>query len=348
MGLKSRTSTRDPFLLFGHGVGTSARCLECYLWFARPPTQRDRAWIVRQLPFPVASFARFDGALLHFGSDDDLEARVLAAYHPDYGGRAPSRVLDETSMDSEPSPREWKAFCADFDQVVATIHQRTPLVAAVKPDDGAYGRKLSPWHRRSLARAGELAESAAAQSSSSRDAWSALAQNLREEIAAEPEKAAPARPPTSAPAQQPKLSPAQQRARTDGKNMIRAALSAVVIPSLRDMGFEGSFPAFRRLARKRTHVLWFELESGEYADVGVGFAVMATHKGATLRQDANRAFMPRSKRDHLRRIAPDDQRPLLWYEDAAAKWGDAWPQRLAELVRHLITTRVERWLAARS
>jgi hypothetical protein len=82
------------------------------------------------LPFPVAAFARFASELLDFGSDDDLEARVCAAYHPDYANRDPDDPLEEAMAASvEPRAREWRAFNIAFEQAVMKIHAGNQLVA---------------------------------------------------------------------------------------------------------------------------------------------------------------------------------------------------------------------------
>jgi len=332
MGMKRRAGGnvgRDPFLFVGHGFGTSARCLELYLWFAEPPNQSDRRWIAEQLPSPVASFVRFDGPLLHAGSDDDFEAQVVAAYRP-------------AAQGSEPRPREWKAFCSDFERAVRKIHERAPLFAVVKPDDGAYGKKLSPWHRRSLARAAELAELANTHRTGQNDAWSALARNLREEVA---DADAPA-PKPGRTQSEPGLSPAQLRARTNGKQLLRAAVQEIVIPHLRKQGFAGSLGTIRKID-KRTHLLWFEFSSGEYGKITVGMSKLAPRTDTSAKQDYDRAHGPRDyrHRKYLSDAASAAEQRLFWYEDAAAIWGDEWPPRLAELLLQLLQSKkAQRWL----
>ena len=152
----ARTSRKPPpFLFLGHGFGTSDRCLECYLLFRGAPNAAERRAITSALPWPVASFARFASpTLLHFGSDDDLELRVLASDRA-RGSRAQPREvyerLAETGAAQTPRASAWQRFCDDFERAVRSIHRKTPLVAAIKPDNGAYGRRLSRWHQRSIA-----------------------------------------------------------------------------------------------------------------------------------------------------------------------------------------------------
>lgn len=173
----------DPFVFIGHGFGTSHKCLECYLWFERAPDTRRQRTIASLLPAPVAVFARFRGELLHFGSDDTLEERIKAAY-----GKAPAapvtpgRPREAAPAEQEPVPtrQEWRRFCDDFERAVKAIHRVCKLVAVVKPDDGTYGKRLSPWHRRSVADAARLVVRAAEHA---QNQWvAALAMNLIEDV----------------------------------------------------------------------------------------------------------------------------------------------------------------------
>jgi hypothetical protein len=415
---RKKAASEDPFLFLGHGFGTSERNLECYLWFARAPGERARKRIEGLLPFPVAAFVRFEEELLHFGSDDDVGARVCAAYHPDYAERHPDEALEDAMAESvEPRAREWKAFNAELEHAVSSIHAGNELVAAIKPDDGTYGRKPSAWHRRSVARATELAErarrrqgavgavasslwmnvledvlpdAAAAKKldSAARGAWLAwlpvLVRKGRRELretfaerlgwvlgAMKPrerdEALAGLVPPTrraveavatfdapattvsrktGKPAARSKK-PAVAKAERSGDKMLRAALEDIVVPRLLQAGFEGRFPKFRRIGQ-RTQVLWFRLERGAYAHVQVGVSVMAKRPGASLADDYNRAFETRNQKEWLTSMVTGEPRMLLWYENAAEKWGNAWPRALAEHVLELIETRAEPWLARRS
>jgi len=158
---------RWPFLFFGAGFGTSERALECYLYFAKAPTRAQQAGITEALPQPLACFARFDGALLHFGSDDDLEARVKSAYGKGTG---------------HPTSKEWRLFCSDFERSVRELHQRHPLIAVVKPDSGEYGRKLSRWHQDSVSSAERLAQHLAASVRKPTAVYAAFTQNVAEDV----------------------------------------------------------------------------------------------------------------------------------------------------------------------
>jgi predicted DNA-binding WGR domain protein len=156
-----------PFLFFGAGFGTSERSLECYVCFAKAPTRAQQADITETLPKPLARFARFDGVLLHFGSDDDLEASVKAAYGKGIG---------------DPTPREWQLFCDDFERSVKALHEGHPLIAVVKPDSGEYGKKLSQWHRDSVSSAERLAEHLNASVKKPKASYAAFTQNVAEDV----------------------------------------------------------------------------------------------------------------------------------------------------------------------
>lgn len=438
-----KTVAGDPFLFFGQGFGTSARALECYLWFANPPGERSREWMRRRLPFPVSSFARFHGEVLHFGSDDELEARISAAYHPDYAGRDPEQALDDARVEHpEPGSGEWKAFCADFEEMVLKAHERNKLIAVLKPDDGTYGRRPGPWHRRSLARAAELAERASRGDATPRGVWSALAMNLLEEVLPTSEAAkklsaasrmpwlawldqlvstgdralrdafveraawvldampvrertealatlgpgtaravrstagaaleqpgtqkAPSKPAKAArPAA--KVPPTTKKAASASRSstrkaepgssakgsgnpvaMLRPVLIDVVVPRLHQRGFEGKFPKLRRITDQRTHVMWFSLDPGWYAKVQVGLGVVAPRTDTTIEEDYRRAFDARNSQALLTDLVSPDDRILLWYEDAATKWGSEWPHELAEHLLGLLEKDAERWLASRN
>ena len=183
---KSRTLRKPPpFLFLGHGFGTSERCLECYLLFRSAPKTAEKRAITSALPWPVAAFACFASPrLLHFGSDDDLELRVLAADHA-RGSRAQPRELYErlaaTGAAPTPSASVWRRFCDDFERAVRSIHRKTPLVAAIKPDNGAYGRRLSRWHQESLAFAHTIPTSLLEQRRATR-AQASLILNVLEDV----------------------------------------------------------------------------------------------------------------------------------------------------------------------
>jgi hypothetical protein len=177
---RKASGARRPFLFFGHGLGTSERCLECYLCFEKAPARSQQAPIAASLPDPLTSFARFDGAILHFGSDDDLERRVNAAYRSSKAARRAAEATD--SADSPPPQKEWKRFCDDFERRVKALHRRHKLVAVVKPDSGEYGKKLSSWHDDSVATAQRLAEYLSASVKKPGATHAALTMNVLEDV----------------------------------------------------------------------------------------------------------------------------------------------------------------------
>jgi len=411
-GARKGVAGGDPFIFLGHGFGTSERNLECYVWFARAPDARARKRIAELLPFPVAAFARFEGELLSFGSDDDLEARVYAAYHPACAGRAPKEALqDALAASAEPRAREWRAFNAELEQVMSKIHAGNALVAVIKPDDGAHGRRPSAWHRRSVARATELAALARRREGARGSAWSSLWMNVLEAVlpdaaaarkldaaardawlpwldvlvskgrrelreafaqrlgwvlaALKPaerdgalaglapatrraaEAAAAVEAPAAATAQTRRPVAPKASGAGDPAVLLRAALEELVVPRLRQAGFEGRFPKLRRVG-ERTHVLWFDLDSGwEYSRVQVGLSVLTPRPGASLADDYSRSFETRNPREYVTGLVAGEPQMLLWYENAAGKWGGAWPRALAEHVHGLIETHGEPWLARR-
>jgi hypothetical protein len=117
-----------PFLFLGAGFGTSRKCLECQICFVEPPSASERAAIEGLLPPALTCTKTWEGAVLNFGSDDNLEALVAGRPQP------------------KPTRDEWTAFCNDVERRMLEIHRVSPIALCVKDDDGSYGRKLGPWH----------------------------------------------------------------------------------------------------------------------------------------------------------------------------------------------------------
>lgn len=157
----SANDSAFPFLFVGQGVASSYKCLECYLWFERPPNAKQRARIKAELPLPVAAFATFHGDLLHFGSHDDLEFRVKAAYEPPFATKPfkqASREVFAIAKAAEfsedvlfPKPRYWRAFCEDFERKMLAVHAIANLKLALKPDNEGEPLRAGAWHRWSIA-----------------------------------------------------------------------------------------------------------------------------------------------------------------------------------------------------
>lgn len=407
----SARETKDPFLFLGQGFGTSARNLECFLWFRRPPNARARARILESVPYAVAEFARFDRELLHFGSGDTFEARVIAAHHPVHAEEEPEAALGHVVLSAEPEPREWKSFCATFEQFALDAHQATPLLAAIKPDDGTYGRRTGRWHQRSLSSAHELARRMLARDAKPRGAWSAMSLNVLEEVLPNVDAArklradarrawfewaatwvskkgdagvrdafvvragwllaasreskreemlselpVSARRRISEVASTPKTTLAARSRKAASKKTprtkapdrpsasLKSALVSLLVPSLRNLGFDGTFPRFRRIVGRRTHVAWFSLDPERDGGITTELAAVATRTGTTVRQDYDRAIGIRNrKRTLLKHLSSPAEAPLLWYEDAEAKWGESWPGDLAQFLIELLERHGERW-----
>lgn len=130
----------------------------------------------------------------------------------------------------------------------------------------------------------------------------------------------------------------------DAKPRVLKALKSVVVPSLRAMGFRGRFPKLRRIGEKRTDVIWFVVESGAYAQVNAGINSIARRDDTSVSEDYQRAISVRNQTDvRLTDLATKRELKLFWYEDAEAKWGEAWPEELAAMIEHLIETKAEAW-----
>jgi hypothetical protein len=127
---KHATETH-PFLFLGAGLGTSRKCLECQICFARAPSSDERAAIERLLPPALTYVKTWTSAVLNFGSDDTLEYLVA-------------------SNKKKPTRTDWGAFCEDVERRALEVHGVCPIALFVKDDDGTYGRKLGAWHRWSV------------------------------------------------------------------------------------------------------------------------------------------------------------------------------------------------------
>jgi hypothetical protein len=126
----------------------------------------------------------------------------------------------------------------------------------------------------------------------------------------------------------------------------KKAFGAILVPSLRAAGFEGSFPKFRRVQKDRHAVIWFDWgRAGGH--MSVGLAVLPP-KDTTLSQDYHRALNIRNRqRIWLSDLIPASERKLLFFDQARRKWGDAWGEELARyLSARLLDDRAARWLAS--
>jgi len=158
----------QPFLFVGHGFGTSYKCLECFIWFSRAPSVAQKRKIRALLPRPLTSFAKFAGDLLHFGSDDALEAYVKAAYEAPFAKKPFEAAVDEVNALAEaagfaeeayfPKTSSWRAFCKDFERAMREIDRVAKIELVVKPDDGE--DKRGAWHKASVIGAYKFAEHA--------------------------------------------------------------------------------------------------------------------------------------------------------------------------------------------
>jgi hypothetical protein len=195
-----------PFLFVGQGFSTTYKCLEGDIWFEEPPAEGVHSWIAEQIPAPLRfalSFAglarpvrathgvRFSGAILHFASDDSLEARVRVLYSRKYAGVDPARAFadlirarsqDRRFRDHIPTRDEWATFCDAFQRAVLTIHERCRVFLVLLPGNGEYGEELGPWHDWSCEHAHLVASRAAREPWTSARDMSYLAANLLQDV----------------------------------------------------------------------------------------------------------------------------------------------------------------------
>lgn len=131
---------------------------------------------------------------------------------------------------------------------------------------------------------------------------------------------------------------------SDPRKLAQAALRKELGPAMKDLGFEGRFPKFRRLRAKRSHVLWVTLQTGWLGGADAGLADLAARAGATVTDDYERAIGARNrKRELLTSLLPEEAHLRLWYEDARAAWGADWPEELAAHFVRCIEDAGEAW-----
>lgn len=87
----------------------------------------------------------------------------------------------------------------------------------------------------------------------------------------------------------------------DPMKRMKAAIAAIVIPALRQDGFDGGYPNLRRVTEKRTDVMWFELDPGMNGSVEVGLAKVARRSAAAAPSGARGALVGQSQ--ELRPVA---------------------------------------------
>lgn len=143
-------------------------------------------------------------------------------------------------------------------------------------------------------------------------------------------------------ARAPKVIPKGREAVADAKKAIVAA----TIPALRDLGFAGSFPTFRRVAPDRHTVVVFAWGRAQ-GMLTVRLGVVPPRKGTTPAEDAKRAFNIRNRqRCSLDELTRETDWRLLSFDNAAEKWGETWPDELASLLAKLIKREGLWWLEA--
>jgi predicted DNA-binding WGR domain protein len=125
----------------------------------------------------------------------------------------------------------------------------------------------------------------------------------------------------------------------------RRAIIGTVVPKLRALGFQGTFPKFRRIGAHRHSVLWFDFgRAGGH--ISTGFGVVTRKAGTTVAQDYLRALHIRNKkRTFMSDLVPWNQWLLCFFDRAAKKWGKDWPEQMASLIARLIESRAMAWFA---
>jgi hypothetical protein len=125
---------------------------------------------------------------------------------------------------------------------------------------------------------------------------------------------------------------------------LKTALVGTVVPSLRELGFEGRFPSFRRIQKDRHCVIhfWWGRNLGW---VTVHLAVVPPRKGTSVSEDYQRSIHIRNQqRTPLSDVLPWRVQLLFHFDKAQNKWGKTWPANLAALLGKTLATSGLRWL----
>lgn len=127
------------------------------------------------------------------------------------------------------------------------------------------------------------------------------------------------------------------------------ALQAVVIPRLRERGFKGSFPHFRRSGAERIDLLTFQFDKW-----GGGFVVeiakcpvagVTTHWGEQVPSDRVRAWDVHPAERHRLQPGPGSS-PSDWFRyDRTSLIGDVFEQTAQDVLPFL--DKAEKWYATR-
>ena len=117
-----------------------------------------------------------------------------------------------------------------------------------------------------------------------------------------------------------------------------------MIPSLRVLGFEGTFPSFRRIEKDRHSVIHFWWGRSQDWMV-VHLAVVPPKSGTSVSEDYRRSINIRNRqRTGLDDLLPTRDWKLFHFSDAAKKWGAKWPANLAIFLRKTLGSAALRWL----
>jgi hypothetical protein len=134
-----------------------------------------------------------------------------------------------------------------------------------------------------------------------------------------------------------------------GPDAVAAAKKAIVattVPALRAVGFQGTFPRFRRVEADRHSVVGF-LWGRSQGWVTVLLGVVPPRAGTTPAADFKRAINIRNRqRTSIRELVPHSQSTLLFFDHAAEKWGAKWPEHVAVLLKKMLETKGMTWLEA--
>jgi hypothetical protein len=127
--------------------------------------------------------------------------------------------------------------------------------------------------------------------------------------------------------------------------MAKRAIVAHVVPVLRSAGFKGTFPLFRRIESNRHALIWVSWgRSGGF--VSAELAVVPSRKENTIAQDYRHAlgFLGNGVRTPVSALIPRSRGLLLFFDEAAEKWGASWPIPMADILLKALQGPGERWL----
>lgn len=141
-----------PFPFFGAGDAAYFEWAEVHVLFGRTPSDKERAAIEARVPPPLD--CSWEGPELMVSSDQFVHLAIAEHYPADAKDEDEGMEWDRWFF---AAPSRVRRFNEDIEAWLTYAHDRTPILAAFRREDGeAGGTQLSDWHTWSLDRLPEV------------------------------------------------------------------------------------------------------------------------------------------------------------------------------------------------